>query len=43
MPATARPARLLFALAGLLLTAVAAAEPAHYRLDPVHTRVLFAV
>lgn len=43
MPATDRPARFLLALAGLLLTTVAAAEPAHYRLDPVHTRVLFAV
>ncbi len=48
MPATARvirprPIRRVLALAGLLLAASAAAEPAHYRLDPVHTRVLFAV
>lgn len=48
MPATdrfirPRPIRRVLALAGLLLAASAAAEPAHYRLDPVHTRVLFAV
>lgn len=35
--------RHVLALAGLLLATSAAAEPAHYRLDPVHTRVLFAV
>ena len=48
MPAIVRitrvpPIRHVLVLAGLLLAAGAAAEPAHYRLDPVHTRVLFAV
>lgn len=48
MPATAsvtraRSTRVFLALAGLLLATGAVAAPAHYRLDPVHTRVLFAV
>jgi len=43
MPAIVRATRVLLTLAGLLATAAAAAAPAHYRLDPVHTRVLFAV
>lgn len=43
MPAIVRSARHALALAGLLMAAAAHAEPAHYRLDPVHTRVLFAV
>lgn len=40
---TSRTARAATLLAGLLLATAAAAGPAHYRLDPVHTRVLFAV
>lgn len=46
MPSIARSVRrpILSLLAGLLLAGhVDAAEPAHYRLDPVHTRVLFAI
>ena len=35
--------RLAFALFALSLSFAAAAETAHYALDPVHTRVLFAV
>ncbi|MFT3898059.1 MAG: YceI family protein [Thermomonas sp.] len=37
-----RPHRLAFALSAFALPFVAMAEPAHYELDPVHTRVLFA-
>jgi polyisoprenoid-binding protein YceI len=40
MPRPYRPAFAVFALA---LPLAAMAEPAHYALDPVHTRVLFAV
>ena len=40
MPA---PRRLAPALLALALPFAAMAEPAHYALDPVHTRVLFAV
>ena len=46
MPSIARSVRrhALSLAAGLLLAGHAhAAEPAHYRLDPVHTRVLFAI
>lgn len=46
MPSIARSVRrqALSLVAGLLLAGHAhAAEPAHYRLDPVHTRVLFAI
>ena len=46
MPSIARSIRLqtLCLVAGLLLAGrIHAAEPAHYRLDPVHTRVLFAI
>lgn len=46
MPSIARSVRrpILSLLAGLLLAGHAhAAESAHYRLDPVHTRVLFAI
>jgi polyisoprenoid-binding protein YceI len=46
MPAIARSVRrhALSLVAGLLLAGQThAAEPAHYRLDPVHTRVLFAI
>ncbi|WP_305806364.1 YceI family protein [Stenotrophomonas sp. YIM B06876] len=35
--------RLLFLLVLCLLPALATASPARYRLDPVHTRVLFAI
>lgn len=35
--------RLALALPAILLPFAAMAEPAHYALDPVHTRVLFAV
>ena len=43
MPAIVRSIRHALALAGLLVATAVHAEPAHYRLDPVHTRVLFAV
>lgn len=46
MPSIARSVRRqgLSLVAGLLLIGHAhAADPAHYRLDPVHTRVLFAI
>jgi polyisoprenoid-binding protein YceI len=46
MPSIARSTRrhAPWLVAGLLLASLAqAAEPAHYRLDPVHTRVLFAI
>lgn len=46
MPSIARSIRrqVLSFVAGLLLAGMAqGAEPAHYRLDPVHTRVLFAI
>ena len=33
----------LLALAGGMLPVAASAEPAHYALDPVHTRVVFAI
>jgi len=38
-----RPHRLVPALLAFALPFAAMAEPAHYALDPVHTRVLFAV
>lgn len=38
-----RPHRLVPALLAFALPFAAMAEPAHYTLDPVHTRVLFAV
>ncbi|GAA5005077.1 polyisoprenoid-binding protein [Pseudoluteimonas lycopersici] len=38
-----RPYRLAFALLAFALPLAATAETAHYELDPVHTRVLFAV
>ncbi|HET7125562.1 MAG TPA: YceI family protein [Lysobacter sp.] len=38
-----RPQRLAIALLGFALPLVASAQMAHYALDPVHTRVLFAV
>ena len=37
------PRRLAFALLASALPLAAGAQPAHYALDPVHTRVLFAV